>query len=95
MKKSYKMIVCEDGFKMSVQASSRNYSEPRNDIGPYSAVEIGFPTSPESLILRYAEQPEKPTESVYGWVPSELVWDVILKHGGVVSGELPPLVMGG
>ena len=79
---------------MSVQASKRNYSEPRNDTGPYTSVEIGFPSKKEPLLLEFAEDPDNPTGTVYGWVPSEIVWDVILKHGGVSSGDLPVLSMG-
>tara|TARA_E500000331_G_scaffold301095_1_gene302343 strand:- start:630 stop:920 length:291 start_codon:yes stop_codon:yes gene_type:complete len=95
MKNHSKTILCQDGFSMSVQAGTRHYSSPRNDTGPYSAVEIGFPSHREALILEFAESPDSPTETVYGWVPTQKVWDVILKHGGVVSGELPPLVMSG
>ena len=95
MRKKYKEIVCENGFSMSVQASEFNYCEPRNNIGPYASVEIGFPSKREELIINWAEDPGNPTETVYGWVPSEIVWDVILKNGGYVEGELPPLIIGG
>ena len=40
--------------------------------------------------MSYAEGPETPTETVYGWVPSQTVALVCAKHGGVVGGELPP-----
>ena len=88
-------IVCNDGFTMSVQGSSMNYCTPKDDVGPYSEVEIGFPSEMEPLIQEFAETPTQPTETIYGWVKSETVWDVILKHGGVKSGELPVLCMGG
>ena len=94
MKKHYEPIVCEDGFTMSVQASQMNYAYPRTDSGPYSQVEIGYPSQEEPLLIDWAEDPGDPTGTVYGWVPSSVVWDVILKHGGVTKGELPPLVMG-
>jgi hypothetical protein len=32
----------------------------------------------------------RPTETVYPYVPVSLVTLVIAKHGGMVSGELPP-----
>lgn len=88
-------IVCIDGFSMSVKGSSRHYCTPQNDVGPYSEVEIGFPSEAEPLINEFAEAPDNPTQTVYGWVKSEIVWDVILKHGGIKSGELPVLCMGG
>ena len=76
---------------MSVQASSMNYCEPIVDNAEaYDEVEVGFPSSPEPLLERYAEDRSNPTETVYGWVPSEVVLDVLAKHGGIVSGDLPP-----
>ena len=93
MKKLYKPVVCENGFRMSVQADEMKYCEPRNNTGPYTQVEVGYPSQKESLLMEYAENPDDPTETVYGWVPSNIIWDVILKHGGVAQGELPPLSM--
>ena len=95
MRKMYKTIVCKNGFSMSVQASEFNYCEPKNNTGPYASVEIGYPSKMEELLINWAEDPGNPTETVYGWVPSEVVWDVILKNGGYVEGELPPLVIAG
>ena len=95
MKANYETIVCKNGFSMSVQASRTNYCSPRDDMGPYSQVEIGFPSKREELIIEWAEDPGDPTETVYGYVPSEIVWDVILKNGGYAGGELPPLIIGG
>jgi len=40
--------------------------------------------------LEYAENGDRPTETVYAYVPASLVTLVIAKHGGMVSGELPP-----
>ena len=86
-----KAITCADGFEMSVQAHSGGYCTPRIDNADrYTAVEVGFPSEVEELLLEYCEDPDKPTETVYGWVPSQTVSLVIAKHGGVVSGELPP-----
>ena len=83
-------IKCADGFSMSVQANSTAYCSPRSDnAASYDEVEVGFPNKPEPLLERYAENPENLTETVYGWVPSQTVLDVIVKHGGIVSGELP------
>ena len=77
-------FVCEDGFSMSVQAGSHLYCTPRIDLssGNYSAVEVGFPSEPEELIFEYAEC-EDYTQTVYGYVPVELVEKVIEKHGGM------------
>ena len=92
MKKKYDLIKCADGFSMSVQASRGSYCSPRNDSGPYDSVEVGFPSSYDYYLHQYAEDPEKPTDTVYGWVPADTVMMCIDAHGGMVSGELPPLV---
>jgi len=76
-------IVCSDGFTMSVQASSAHYCSPREDNGPHYAFEVGFPTEEEALLIRYAEDPDNPTETVYAWVPAEVIDAVIAKHGGI------------
>jgi hypothetical protein len=47
----------------------------------------------EPLLMPYAETPEDPTGTVYAYVPVELVTNVIVKHGGMVSGEVPPGVI--
>lgn len=89
--KKYRPIVCNDGFSVSVQASQTNYCEPRNDEGPYTAVELGYPSRVEPKIMPWAEDPSEPTSTVYGWVPADLVLEIINDHGGWKDGELPPM----
>tara|TARA_B100001113_G_scaffold347516_1_gene340023 strand:+ start:7705 stop:8046 length:342 start_codon:yes stop_codon:yes gene_type:complete len=90
MKKMNERIVCTDGFTFSCQASETNYCSPRADRAEhYTEVEIGFPTGIEPLIMDYCEDPEDPTGTVYGYVPSDLVRHLIDKHGGIASGEVP------
>jgi len=91
MKKKNRFLVCEDGFTVSIQASQMNYCEPRDDTGPYVSVELGYPSAHDSLIQPWAEDNERPTETVYGWVPSDIVLELITKHGGIKEGELPPM----
>ena len=85
------VVHCADGFNMSVQASTYNYCTPKNNTGPWDSVEVGFPSAYEFCLMPYAEEPEQPTESVYGYVPNILVRSVIEAHGGLVSGEVPPM----
>lgn len=90
MSRRNKQVVCADGFRMSVQAHDGAYCVPRrNRAERYIEVEIGFPTERESLLMEFAEDPKSPTETVYPYVPAELVYLVIAKHGGMVSGQLP------
>lgn len=90
-------IVCADGFTMSVQAHEGAYCTPRvNDAEKYTEVEIGFPNRKEPLLMQWAEDGADPTGTVYGWVPAQVVVNVIAKHGGVITGELPsgmPILM--
>ncbi len=78
-------VVCEDGFTVSVQASSFHYCSPRENLldQDYDKVELGFPSAEDSLIIDYAEDPDDPTQSVYGWVPIEIVEELVEKHGGI------------
>ena len=87
----WETVRCADGFNMSVQASGRGYCSPRNNTGPWDSVEVGFPTAYEYCLMPYAEEPSRPTETVYGWVPNKLVRSIIEVHGGLVSGEVPPM----
>ena len=81
-----KAIKCADGFSMSVQASESHYCSPRvTGLGFYDSYEVGFPSERDGLLMPYAEKPERPTETVYGWVPASIVATVIAKHGGVVN----------
>lgn len=91
MQNNYKYVHFKSGFGASIQASDRNYCQPRDNAGPYTSVELGFPTAPEPLIAGYAEEPDRPTETVYGYVPAGVIQALIIKHGGVDEGELPPL----
>lgn len=78
-------IYCKDGFFVSVQASEFHYCSPRETLpdGNYNAVELGYPSETDELILDYAENPTCPTETVYGWVPTETVDKLLEKHGGI------------
>ena len=88
------MVVCADGFNMSVQAHDGAYCEPRLDAQrEYTLVEIGFPSWEEPLIMPWCEDDRDPTHTVYGYVPVDVVTNVIVKHGGMVEGEVPPGVI--
>ena len=84
------LVVCADGFSMSVQAHAGAYCIPRMTGAPvYREVEVGFPSEREELLMEWAEEADRPTDTVYGYVPVGIVTNVIAKHGGMVSGEVP------
>lgn len=78
-------IKCADGFEFSAQASSVAYCEPRDSAGPWTKVEVGFPSGLVPEFMPYAEDPDRPTQTVYGWVPVEIVEQVVNAHGGAAE----------
>ena len=51
---------------------------------PYEAVELGFPSEADELINEYAEDDDY-TDTVYGYVPVDIVEKLIEKHGGIMN----------
>jgi hypothetical protein len=76
------IVRCADGFTMSVQADDFMYCTPCDSVGPWSKVEIGFPSERVEKFMKWAENADTPTETVYGWVPLEVVAEVVEDHGG-------------
>ncbi len=76
-------LVCKDGFSMSVQASDGHYCHPRRDEPPYTELEVGFPSEAEPHLLKHAEEQDRPTKTVYPYVPTTLIEGIIEKHGGI------------
>jgi hypothetical protein len=89
MYKTYARVFCSDGYNVSIQAGGGKYCHPRDDHGPYTEVELGFPSFADAMLDGYAEDPQRPTDTVYPYVPVGVVRDLIVKHGGAVSGEAP------
>ena len=93
MKAHNPRIVCRDGFSISVQARESAYCTPRSDHGPYTRVECGYPSSvPISERMKeFAELcgTDDYTDTVYGYVPVEIVQEELELHGGIVEGRLP------
>jgi len=80
-------IICKDGLRLSVQASIGHYCVPRTNKGPYSHVEVGFPSKvpPKSWAEYFDGTFSRKTakHSVYGYVPVEVVQEWINEHGGI------------
>ncbi|WP_460893309.1 hypothetical protein [Rufibacter soli] len=68
---------------MSVQGNRGAYCNPRTASDHYSRMEIGFPSSEESVIAEFAENEEDLTDTVYPYVPCSIIQEVIEKHGGI------------
>jgi hypothetical protein len=78
-------ITCADGLSLSVQASTTHYCEPRDGVGPWTAVEVGFPSHRVEELMEYDQHDAEPTKTVYGWVPVEVVERIVEAHGGIIS----------
>lgn len=70
-------ITCKDGTTVSVQASAFHYCEPRNNEGPWSSVEVGYPSVEPSWWSEHTDG-----YGIAGWVPIEKVRQFIREHGG-------------
>ncbi len=90
-KKSAEHVKCVDGESLSVQAGRLLYSTPRNDDGPYTEVEVGYPSvSPPDTWAEFLEgnwETDDHTDSVYAWVPIALVREFVAAHGGEVGAD--------
>lgn len=83
--KAVPRIICADGFNMSVQAGAALYCSPRDSDGPWYSVEVGFPSGRAEVLMPFAEEADRPTKTVYGWVPLSIVAQVVADHGGFAS----------
>lgn len=71
---------CDDGFSLSIQASSAHHYE-KGENGVYKSVELGCLSSPEESLSEYEDWDDS---STYGYVPVEVVDAIIAKHGGII-----------
>ena len=80
-------ICCMDGTTLSVQASEYTYCTPRSNSGPYSQVEVGYPSRPFDQLLPYidGDADSDPTATVYGYVPIEIVEEIVADCGGICA----------
>ena len=91
-------ITCNDGFAMSVQASREHACFPRDDIGPYSTMEVGYPSAMEPLLMPYRDVASIvdvcAAPPIYVQVPARVIQEVVAAHAGLRhdSAALPPMV---
>jgi len=76
-------IICNDGFEISAQGSIGHYCSPRMHTNRYLSLELGYPSQKDNLIIKYAEDKKNLCNTVYGWVPIEIVEELIKKHKGI------------
>lgn len=72
--------VCADGTTLSVQASKTHYCSPRDDIGPYTEVEVwNIRCDNEVEVLEFEYNGEEPS----AYVDINAVVAYIDRHGGL------------
>jgi hypothetical protein len=83
VRNNHKRIYCKDGYNFSVQARSGAYCSPREDFGPWYEVEVGYPSAVEDTLMPYVDDDSKPLNTVYGYVPIDIVEEIVARHGGI------------
>jgi hypothetical protein len=98
-------LTCPDGFRVSVLAEASAYCTPRPHpvehgfsrdrtwSGTFTHVEVGFPTmrpEPWDEWAQYCDAPDCPTETVYGYVPVDMVRALIASHCTSVAVQAEP-----
>jgi hypothetical protein len=81
-----KVVTFNDGTTVSIQAGEYNYSIPREnreDYSDFQSFELGFPSRQIDLLMTYAEDKSCPTGTVYGYVPREVIEQLVKECGGV------------
>ena len=91
-------VVCNNGLFLSIQASSEHYCKPKNNIGPYSELEVcsfhelikGW----ENPIIQYDQFSGNPCHVTYYNVSARNLLHLIDGVGqGIKSGSLPSLII--
>jgi hypothetical protein len=89
--KEKRICTLKDGTIASVQASQFHHCVPKQDNAEkYRAVEAWF-WKPDK---RFKEGRRMLTEEPLSYLPVKKLMEIIDSHGGIVSGELPPLDLG-
>jgi hypothetical protein len=88
-------LVMNDGLRLSVQGRDNSVNlgcscSPKSSVGPWTALEVGFPDRWVARLLPFIEGGEDnpvnpPEESVYHYVPAEVLTKIIEEAGGVAG----------
>ena len=76
-KENAPVLKCKDGTTASIQASKYHYSEPREDFGPYTEVEVWCVRGAEVTEFDYSD------DDPSAYVPIGQVVQFIDNHGGI------------
>lgn len=77
-----------DGTVLSIQASEHHYCTPRKNglgLSQYKSVEVGFPSNEIEEFFPWAEEEGDWTDTVYPYLPLEVLVSAIESRGGIVK----------
>ena len=81
-------VECVDGFSISIQTGETLYCTPRDAVGPWYEVELGYPSEPMPELAEYAgldpEGAATITETVWAYVPLTEVAALLARRGGLL-----------
>ena len=80
-------LVLANGVSLSIQASGTHYCYPRETVpySQYTEFEVGYPSEEIEALMPYCDDCENPTETVYPYVPLEVLDAYIASVGGVTG----------
>jgi hypothetical protein len=78
-------FVCGNGLSFLLRAGKYLFSKPQSETGPWESVEVAYTSRPVPELFPYEQIPRQRNsrESVYQYVPVEVVDDIIEKNGGI------------
>jgi hypothetical protein len=75
-------------INLSIQADKFKYCSPReNGLSEYEDWEIGYPSEPIPELIEFAES-DQYTDTVYGYVPTSVILEIITRLGGIKEYQL-------
>lgn len=77
------MVICNDGFSISIQGQDGSYSIPRKFTNKYDSMELGYPNMVDEIIREFAEDVNDPMGSIYGYVDFDIIDKMINNHHGI------------
>lgn len=80
-------LILANGVCLSIQASEYHYCLPRETLpySQYNEFEVGFPSEEIEALMPYCDDSSRPSESVYPYVPLEVLDAYIASVGGVTG----------
>ena len=86
-------LILANGVSLSIQAGGSHYCEPRKNLpySQYQSFEVGFPSARIEELMPYCNDEEKPTKTIYTYVPMAVLEHYIVSAGGVVGTKKPQI----